>query len=149
MPDEDEIYFLDGEALERVLAASPNGGLCSKIKVLAHQGRLRSCRSCFKVVLDANPSPVAVEITGWGIGLIDDGELIDIECGRLISNLNPAFLRRPETYRQKLTVIAKSRLGGCVLVTDDTALSSSSMVSICDKMQLSYETFDDLFGNLQ
>jgi hypothetical protein len=80
--------------------------------------------------------------------LIDDGELIDIECGRLIRNLNPAFIRRPEIYEQKITVIAKSRLNGCVLVTDDTGLASSSMTNICDKMNFPYETFDDMFGNL-
>lgn len=143
-----EPYFLDGEALVRILPAPPNGKLCAHIKSLAGQGRVYCCRRCFRDALDGVASPVCGQITGWGVVLIDDDESVDVECARLISNINPAFMRRPDIYQQKLAVIAKCRLNDCILVTDDVVLSSSSMEDICDSLSYQYETFDELFGNL-
>jgi len=143
-----DLYFLDGEALVRVLSAPLGGKLCAHIKHLASAGRVYCCRRCFKDALDGVGSAVCDEIPAWGIVLIDDSEAADVECARLISNINPSFTRRPEVYHQKLTVIAKSRLNNCILVTDDVGMSSSSMEDICDRLRYDYETFDDLFGNL-
>lgn len=145
---DDDVYFLDGEAILRIAMASVQSKLCLLMEQLAGQGRLCACKKCFRSVADANTSSLCKQMEAWGIILVDDSELVDLECARLISNLNPAYIRRPEIYEQKITVIAKARLNGCVLVTDDTGLASSSMINICDKMRFSYETFDDKFGNL-
>jgi hypothetical protein len=144
----EDSYFFDGEAIARVLLAPLAGKLCSHVKALAGEGRVYSCRRCFNDAVEGYATPVSAVIPKWGFILIDDDEKIDIECARLISNINPAFMVRPDIYQKKLVVVAKCRLSDCVLVTDDVGLSSSSMENICDELHFPYETFDDLFGNI-
>lgn len=150
MPDSaEDIYLLDAESIARVLTAVPGGALCQKIKGLSEKGQICACRRCMNEAIDGYDTPICKEICDWGIKLIDGGIKVDDETARLSDNLQPSPFRRVTVYDAKLTVLAKARLNGCILVTDDTGSSASAMKSICETLEESCQTFDDLFGNLQ